>query len=83
MENMKKKYEIVNSNWIRIPNAPYGSRILKLNSITFLQSHDGGSKFMIYFNSGKDTIVQLDYEKTEEGEFKKDLALFEGMLTKL
>jgi hypothetical protein len=90
MENMKKKYEIVNANWIRVfsKSLAFSSDIfVKLNSVTslhvdFLDAEYSPPRFRISFCSVQ-TQGTIEYLETEEQEFKRDLALFEGMLTKL
>ncbi len=85
-----KKYEIVNANWIKVfrKSEAYSSDILiKLSSITSLHVDILGAeysppRFRISFSSVQNQGT-IEYLETEEQEFKKDLALFEGMLLKV
>jgi hypothetical protein len=76
---MKKKYEVVNHNWIRINGrAPHFSTIFRLDSITSLNTSHIGA-FTITFKAGGDEFG-IGYPATEEAEFKKDVAFFESKL---
>ncbi len=87
---MQKKYELVNANWIRVfekSEVFSQNKIVKLSAITSPNSVVSDqdyrdSRFHIYFYSGG-TSACIDYKEREEQEFKRDLALFEEMLTKL
>ncbi len=85
---MKKKFEIVNSNWIRV--FEYGNttedlevKMIKLDSVTTLTSgyNSYGKLFRITLLLGS-YGPSIAYQETEVQEYKRDLAFFEGMLLK-
>lgn len=85
---MKKRYEIVNHNWMKVfvenTFKDLETKMIKLNSVTTLTSeyNSYGESFRISFLVGGHG-PSIVYLKTEEQEYKRDLAFFEGILTKL
>ncbi len=87
-----KKFELIHNRWIKKIAFKHISdevleqyEIIKISSISFILARtlraNGGKTYFISLKSEADSEIRLEYDTSEEKEFKDDLLFLESKLS--